>query len=412
MRTYKKCLLTSTLLIMSIYSLTACSDDSTIGESQIVLNTDVTSTSSDESSSENQSISDFLSDTDFKTYISFVYNDENYVNQMYNYYAGVDSGNTSDLDGDGVCDEIEFQLGLDPTLPDSDGDGIDDLTELLLGLDPLQNDVKLDLDGDGLSNIEEIKYGTNINNIDTDSDGLSDYDEIYTYKTDPLLSDTDGDGVNDYDEIAISLNPLVSMSDGSTLDSQRVFYQPISQDITSNVSNIDYTLDAVVNAGGRADGCISIQLSSGFSSLKNSYTSIKGEVIDVDYSSDVAFSDVTLTFTLSDSLMLDPPIDNDIYTQGVSAYQEWARAYTDVYLTSTLEGVNRYVVFEYDTQRSTLLPMNCTYDSDANTITVRSENPNGTYCLVDLYDWLHNYCNMFDESIYTDESDTSDTSED
>lgn len=401
MRMYKNYLLTSILSVMTIYSLTACNSDSTIGESQIVLNSDVTSASSDGNSSENKSISDFLSDTDFKAYISSIYNDENYVNQMYNYYAGVESGNTSDLDGDGVCDEIEFQLGLDPKLPDTDGDGIDDLTELLLGLDPLQNDIKLDLDSDGLSNIEEIKCGTNLNNSDTDGDGISDYDEIYTYKTDPLLPDTDGDGINDYDEIAIGLNPLVQMSDGTTLDSQRVFYQPISQEVTSNVSNTDYSLSAVVNAGGRADSCITVQLSSGFSSLKNSYTSIKGEVIDVNYSSDVAFSDVSLTFALDDSLMLDAPIDNDIYTQGVTAYQEWARAYTDVYLTSTLEGVNRYVIFEYDTQRSTLLPMNCTYDQDANTITVRSENPNGTYCLVDLYDWLHNYCNMFDESIHT-----------
>ena len=385
MRMYKNYLLASIILAITVSSLTACNKDTTIGESQIVLNSDVTSASSNENSEENQSISDVLSSTDFKAYISSIYNDDNYVNQMYNYYAGAESGNTSDLDGDGVCDEIEFQLGLDPTLADSDGDGIDDLTELLLGLDPLQNDIKLDLDSDGLSNIEEIKYGTNLNNPDTDGDGLSDYDEIYTHKTDPLLIDTDGDGLNDADEIAIGLNPLVQMSDGSTLDSQRVFYQTISSDITSSVNNTDYSLSAVVNAGGLADNCIAVQLSSGFSSLKNSYTSIKGEVIDVKYNEDVAFSDVSLTFTLADSLMLDAPIDNDIYVQGVSAYQEWARAYTDVYLTSTLDGINRYVVFEYDTQRSTLLPMNCTYDNDAKTITIRSENPNGTYCLVDLY---------------------------
>lgn len=409
MRMYKNYLLASIILAITVSSLMACNKDTTIGESQIVLNSDVTSASSNENSEENQSISDVLSSTDFKAYISSIYNDDNYVNQMYNYYAGAESGNTSDLDGDGVCDEIEFQLGLDPTLADSDGDGIDDLTELLLGLDPLQNDIKLDLDSDGLSNIEEIKYGTNLNNPDTDGDGLSDYDEIYTHKTDPLLIDTDGDGLNDADEIAIGLNPLVQMSDGSTLDSQRVFYQTISSDITSSVNNTDYSLSAVVNAGGLADNCITVQLSSGFSSLKNSYTSIKGEVIDVKYNEDVAFSDVSLTFTLADSLMLDAPIDNDIYVQGVSAYQEWARAYTDVYLTSTLDGINRYVVFEYDTQRSTLLPMNCTYDNDAKTITIRSENPNGTYCLVDLYDWLHNYCNMFDESIHAvSDTDTED----
>jgi hypothetical protein len=346
-----------------------------------------------------------LSDTDFAAYVESVYGDTNYVNQMYNYYAGAESGNTSDLDGDGVCDEIEFQIGTDPTLTDTDGDGIDDLSELLLGLNPTTNDVKLDLDSDGLSNVEEIKYGTNLNQPDTDGDGLSDYDEIFTYKTDPLLVDTDGDGIGDYDELQIYLNPCTSMTDGTTPDGERVFYQTVSEGITSAACTYDYTLSVAVDAGGYADSSIAVAPSSGFSSLKDSYSSIKGEVIDVDYSTDVAFSDVTLTFAIDDSLILDPPIDGDLYTQGVSAYQEWARAYTDVYLTSTLEGVHRYVVFEYDNQRSTLLPMNCTYDVEANTITVRSENADGTYCLVDLYDWLHNYCNMFDEDATTSSSD-------
>jgi len=398
MKISKKCIMLSVLSTITIASLTACNKDTTIGESQIVLNSDETSISQDGTSSENQSISDVLSNMDFKSYISSIYTDESYINQMYNYYAGLESGNTSDLDGDGVCDEIEFKLGLDPKLTDTDGDGVDDLTELLLGLDPLQNDVKLDLDSDGLSNIEEIKYGTNLNNPDSDGDGLTDYDEIFVHKTDPLLIDTDSDGISDADEIKIGLNPLVLMSDGVTKDNERVFYQTISQDITSSASSFDYTLSAVVNAGGLADNCITIQKSSGFGSLKNSYTSIKGEVIDVKYNSNVAFSDVSLTFALDNSLMLDAPIDNDIYTQGVQAYQEWARAYTDVYLTSTLTGVKRYVVFKYDTERSTLLPMNCTYDEQANTITVRSENPEGTYCLIDLYDWLHNYCNMFENT--------------
>jgi hypothetical protein len=396
---------------MALSSLTACQTDDTLGESQIVLNPDETAVSQDSISSENAGISDVLASVDFESYVNFVYGgDVNYVNQMYNYYAGVDSGNTSDLDGDGVCDDIEFQLGLDPKLTDTDGDGLDDLTELLLGLDPLQNDIKLDLDNDGLSNIEEIKYGTKINNNDSDGDTLSDYDEILVYQTDPLLADTDGDNINDADEITMGLDPLKQMSDDSTLDSERVFYQNVSQDATASVSNYDYTLSVAVNAGGLADKAITVQSSSGLSFLKDSYTSIKGEVIDVSYDSNYAFTDVSLTFTLDSSLMLDAPINNDIYMQGVSAYQEWARAYTDVYLTSTLVGVNRYVVFEYDTQRTTLLPMNCTYDEQTNSITVRSENPSGTYCVVDLYDWLHNYCNMFDENAtYSTDTTTVET---
>jgi hypothetical protein len=120
-----------------------------------------------------------------------------------------------------------------------------------------------------------------------------------------------------------------------------------------------------------------------------------GEVIDVEYSTDVAFTDVSLTFTLDDSLIKDPPIDNDVYIEAVTAYQEWVRQYKDVYLASTLKGIYRYVVFEYDEINSTLLPMNCSYNESDNTINVRSENSSGTYCLIDLYDWLNHYCDMF-----------------
>ncbi len=372
------------------------SESNTIGESYFALNSGEASVSQNGNSSEVESISDVLSNIDFKAYISAIYNDdENYVNQMYNYYAGVNSGNTSDLDGDGVCDDIEFQLGTDPKLVDTDGDGIDDLTELMIGLDPLQNDIKLDLDSDGLSNIEEIKYGTLLNVPDTDGDGITDYDEIYVYKTDPTLTDTDGDGISDYDELQIGLNPLVQMSDGSTKDNERVFYQVVSQDVTSKVATTDCTISATVDAGGFADRCFNVTSSEGFSYLSNTYTSVVGQVIDVNYNPDVAFTDATITFTLSDSLMLDAPIDNDIYTQGVQAYQEWARQYTDVYINSTLSGVKRYVVFEWNKEKSSLLPVNCEYDENANTITVRTTNSSGTYCIMDFYDWLHSYCNMF-----------------
>lgn len=396
MKISKKITILTILSSIVLTSLTACSEDETVGESQPSLGLgDSTVIGSEDLVNNNSTIDEVLANVDFQKYIYSIYNDDNYVNKMYNYYMGADSGNTSDLDGDGVSDEIEFQLGLDPKVPDTDGDGIDDLTELLLGLDPLKNDIKLDFDGDGLSNIEEIKYGTMLNNSDTDGDGLSDYDEIFIYKTNPLEIDTDGDGISDADELKIGLNPLVDTTDGTTKDNLRVFYQTISNEAISYIGGDDYTLSATVDAGGLADNCISINISSGFSSLKNSYTSIKGEVIDVDYNPNVAFADITLNFALNSSLFEDNPIDANEYVQGVNAYQEWVRQYKDVYISSTLDGIHRYVVFEYDETNSTLLPMNCSYNDETNTISVRSENPSGTYCLVDLYDWLHNYCNMF-----------------
>jgi hypothetical protein len=381
---------------MVLTTFTACNENVNLGDSDTSLGYEETTLETENPINENSTVDEVLANVDFKSYIYSIYNnDENYVNKMYNYYMGADSGNTSDLDGDGVSDEIEFQLGLDPTTPDTDGDGIDDLNELLLGLDPTKNDIKLDFDGDGLSNIEEIKYGTLLNYTDSDNDGLSDYDEILVYKTNALLEDTDGDVINDYDELQMGLNPLVDKTDGTTKDNQRIFYQYVSDDVIGNVGVGDYTLSATVDAGGLADKCIKIDVSSSFGSLNNDYTSIMGEVVDVEYSTDVAFTDVSLTFTLDDSLIKDPPIDNDVYIEAVTAYQEWVRQYKDVYLASTLKGIYRYVVFEYDEINSTLLPMNCSYNESDNTINVRSENSSGTYCLIDLYDWLNHYCDMF-----------------
>tara|TARA_Y100001954_G_scaffold239399_1_gene313669 strand:+ start:1308 stop:3029 length:1722 start_codon:yes stop_codon:yes gene_type:complete len=97
----------------------------------------------------------------------------------------------SDLDLDGICDEID---------DDIDGDGIDNNWENENGLNPYDpQDSLSDLDQDGLSNIEEYIYSTNPNNIDTDGDGLNDFDEINS-GFDPLLpnTDCDNDGIFDY----------------------------------------------------------------------------------------------------------------------------------------------------------------------------------------------------------------------
>lgn len=120
-----------------------------------------------------------------------------------------------DTDGDGLTDEQEIELGLDPFSADADDDGLTDGEEINeYNTDPKNPDT----DGDGLSDGDEVNtYGTDPNNVDSDGDGLSDYDEIITYKTNPndANGDADGDGVSDVDEInTYNTDPTNADSDG------------------------------------------------------------------------------------------------------------------------------------------------------------------------------------------------------
>lgn len=172
----------------------------------------------------------------------------------------------TDSDNDGLPDELEARLGLDPHLSDSDGDGVSDIIEIGENtdaplntdgdsfinaldtdddgdldptanegadpnqdgdvadardsnndgtpdyLDPNSNNARLDNDGDGIANGVELTYGLNPNASDTDGDGVDDSKELEmgTKATSP---DTDGDTVPDGVELAQS--PLDTDGDGT-----------------------------------------------------------------------------------------------------------------------------------------------------------------------------------------------------
>jgi len=110
-----------------------------------------------------------------------------------------------DTDQDGIPDDIEVLLGLNPLNPDTNGNGIWDGDE--------------DADGDGLRNSWEILWGYNPTLADSnstgtpdgqrdpDADGLANHQE-QTVGTNPFQADTDGDGWPDETELTAGSNPI------------------------------------------------------------------------------------------------------------------------------------------------------------------------------------------------------------
>jgi gliding motility-associated-like protein len=146
-----------------------------------------------------------------------------------------------DCDNDGLTNSQEITLGIDPLNPDSDGDGVIDGTEVANNTNPIdpcafvfanQTVVpsnawnNLDCDNDGILNQEEVLVGIDPNNPDTDGDGVTDDKEVAdgTNPNDPCdyivtsqtvapstawnALDCDNDGLTNGEELDGGSNPL------------------------------------------------------------------------------------------------------------------------------------------------------------------------------------------------------------
>ena len=167
-----------------------------------------------------------------------------------------------------------FKLGI-VLSGDTDGDGIPDDEEVRLGLDPNNPaDALDDPDHDGLTNVEEVRAGTDIHNPDTDGDGLTDGREVKVLHTNPLLKDTDGDGVPDNIEVATGSDPLnpASFNLQSALSGIRV--TPASFLIDTNSINGSGFQQLVVTGDFKLGGTINLTAKS----KGTSYTSSSQQV--------------------------------------------------------------------------------------------------------------------------------------
>ncbi len=119
---------------------------------------------------------------------------------------GRDLAAITDSDGDGLPDDLEAAVGLNPNVADADGDrdgdGVSNVEELQLGSDLTSGDT----DGDGLGDADEVAAGSSLTNPDTDGDTLSDKEEVDA-GLDPTKADTDGDGAPDNLELDSGTDP-------------------------------------------------------------------------------------------------------------------------------------------------------------------------------------------------------------
>ena len=101
----------------------------------------------------------------------------------------------NDTDEDGLPDDYETEVGLDPN-------------------DPV--DALVDQDADNLTALKEFELGTHPFLPDTDGDGIQDGEEVVAgedgWVTNPVLKDTDGDLIPDQVEIDTATDPTDSAS--------------------------------------------------------------------------------------------------------------------------------------------------------------------------------------------------------
>lgn len=136
-----------------------------------------------------------------------------------------------DTDGDGITDDAELAMGLDPSKTDSDGDGILDDVETNHGQtvdtdrDGHIDALDLDADGDGIPDSVEGAVDTdgdgvgNWRDLDSDGDGVPDSEEKAVDSDgdgtpDFLDTDSDNDGLTDGQELASGTSRTSKDSDG------------------------------------------------------------------------------------------------------------------------------------------------------------------------------------------------------
>lgn len=227
----------------------------------------------------------------------------------YKLHSYEDDTSLRDSDGDGLTDEWEIAMGLDPYAKDTDKDGLTDYEEVYLTLtNPLEPDTdgdgiidgEDDMDGEGLTNREELDMGTDPLKSDTDGDNLTDYEEVHDYGTNPLLEDTDGDGLTDYDDVILGFSPLLADTDGNgIIDSQEKLYQTKAKTLQDAKNDGVTEVSVSLTVKGNIENKVAIEDVYEIDALSSGVVGLIGVPVDICCSEEFEKADITFHYDVS-----------------------------------------------------------------------------------------------------------------
>jgi hypothetical protein len=251
-----------------------------------------------------------------------------------------------DFDSDRLGNYIEYAIGTDPFARDTDGDSLGDGFEYRNSqFDPLAKDTdgdgvsdgEADIDGDGLNNTQEAELGTLVDRPDTDRDSLTDSHEV-ELGTDPTLPDTDADGLTDDEELELGTDPLVEDTDGdSVLDGN----ETVETTMTNNETDATVTLRAEGTTGN-----VTIEAKPDF--FQNTSASA-GPTVQLE--NRTAFENATVELPVDASVPESEYENLSIYTWNGSSKDTWSKVETTIEsgtAKATVEHFSYFTVLDTD----------------------------------------------------------------
>lgn len=274
----------------------------------------------------------------------------------YKLHSYEDDTSLRDSDGDGLTDEWEIAMGLDPYAKDTDQDGLTDYEEVYLTLtNPLEPDTdgdgiidgEDDIDGEGLSNREELDMGTDPLKSDTDGDNLTDYEEVHDYGTDPLSEDTDGEGLTDYDDIVLGFSPLLADTDGNgIIDSQEKLYQTKSKTLEDAKNEGVTEVSVSLTVKGNIENKVAIEDVYEIDTLSSGVVGLVGVPVDISCNEEFEKAEITFHY---DANALGDTQEEDLAVMWYDEENDWYQILDEDSVVDTQNHTVTYTTTHFST---------------------------------------------------------------